>query len=262
MIVDLDSLSEYDFSVFKINAVRRIPAYRKCSFMSRPKNGFIYVTHGECTFESIGERISLSAGGIVYLPFGCAHTMTIESETAEFYRIDFHLTLDKEFILFSDRPIKMTDAASPRIHEAVISLTEATALVGNHILRKEKLCAIMAELCHSTAHKYAKKLAPAIRYLEEHFTENVNCRELAALCFLSTAQFYNLFHTHFGLTPLEYRDRLLLHRAKALLNEADITVAEMASLLGFTSSAYFSRFFKKHTGLSPSAYSKKTDFSN
>ena len=65
MIVDLDSLSEYDFSVFKINAVRRIPTYRKCSFMSRPKNGFIYVTHGECTFESIGERISLSAGGIV-----------------------------------------------------------------------------------------------------------------------------------------------------------------------------------------------------
>ena len=257
MIVKIDALSEYDFSLSKIAALHRVPTYRTLLMTSRPKNGFLYVTKGTCEFEIGSEHIVLSEGGVMYLPQGCTHTMTVTSETIEFYRIDFNLTVDGEFTFFSENPIKLTDVASPKLHEAAIALTEATALGGNRILRMEKLCAIIGALCHTPSPTRMKKLAAAVHYLDNHFAESVNCRHLAALCFLSTAQFYNLFHTHFGLTPLEYRDRLLLRRAKAMLTGSDVTVAETASALGFKSAAYFSRFFKKQTGISPSAYAKQ-----
>ncbi len=257
MIVAIDALAEYDFLLSRIAALHRVPTYRTLLITSRPKNGFLYVTKGACEFEIGTERIALDAGGVMYLPQGCTHTMTVTSEAIEFYRIDFTLTIDGEFTLFSDQPIKLTDTASQKLHEAVIALTEATAFGGNRILRMEKLCTIIGALCRTPSPARTKKLAAAVQYLEEHFTENVNCRHLAALCFLSTAQFYSLFHTHFGLTPLEYRDRLLLRRAKSMLEGSDVTVAETASALGFRSAAYFSRFFKKQTGLSPSAYAKQ-----
>ncbi|MBO5908285.1 MAG: AraC family transcriptional regulator [Clostridia bacterium] len=76
------------------------------------------------------------------------------------------------------------------------------------------------------------------------------------MCFLSTAQFYNLFNEQFEMTPLEYRNRLLTERAKELLSTTESTVAEIADMLGFSNIAYFSRFFKKQTGTSPSTYAR------
>ncbi len=102
-----------------------------------------------------------------------------------------------------------------------------------------------------------KKLVPAVRYLLNHLTKGIDCRTLAELCALSTAQFYNLFHAEYGMAPLEYRDHLLMRRATLLLKDGSFSVTKVAETLGFESVSYFSRFFKKHKGLSPAAYIKK-----
>ena len=77
--------------------------------------------------------------------------------------------------------------------------------------------------------------------------------ELAALCNLSTAQFYHLFHLEYGITPQVYHNNLLLRKAVLLLETQQYAVAEIATMLGFESPAYFSRFFKKHKGYPPSS---------
>ena len=59
---------------------------------------------------------------------------------------------------------------------------------------------------------------------------------------------------HFDLktSPLEYRNKIILQNAKAMLLGGDMSIKEISSILGFNDIAYFSRFFKKHTKLSPS----------
>ena len=124
------------------------------------------------------------------------------------------------------------------------------------IYKMEKICAMFASL-QTEKTVPEGRLAQSIEYLQEHLTEGIDCRVLAEKCFLGTAQFYKLFREEYGMTPLEYRDRLLMRRAVMLLDSGEISVGEVASMLGFDSVAYFSRFFKKHQGESPSEYMKK-----
>jgi AraC family transcriptional activator of pobA len=44
----------------------------------------------------------------------------------------------------------------------------------------------------------------------------------------------------------------VLHAARSLLLETDVTAQSIARFLGFGSAAYFTRFMQQHTGRSPS----------
>jgi AraC-like DNA-binding protein len=121
----------------------------------------------------------------------------------------------------------------------------------------------MELMCHifrtaqtpSPSHR-ALKLAPSIQYISENLTSDIDCKYLAKLCCLSTAQFYNLFQLEYQTTPLGYRNALIMQRATHLLGNEEYSVTEISEMLGFESVAYFSRFFKKHQGVSPSEYWK------
>jgi len=121
----------------------------------------------------------------------------------------------------------------------------------------QKLCTILTCLQKRPESPTAARLAPAIRHLQENAVGGVSCAALADLCFLSTSRFYELFRDEFGISPLSYRDRLLIRRAKTLLEAGDIPVKEIALTLGFETAAYFSRFFKKQTGMTPMAYKSR-----
>ena len=254
MIIGFEALGKLDFSLSNVNLLHRCPTYRSAPLKKRKYSGFIYILDGDCTLESGGGSLALSKGALIYLPAGSSHTLTITSEQITFYRIDFTLMAGEELVLFSDFPIKLADTVSTKVLQIMEELKEECLGASSTVVKTEKMCALFAALFPTPLPARFRKLAPALRYLEEHFTEDVNCRTLAALCFLSTAQFYNLFRAHVGTTPLGYRDRLLLQRAKFLLETPEITVTEIADALGFSDVAYFSNFFKKHEGISPTTY--------
>ena len=254
MYISFEALGKLNFTLSNVNLFHRCPAYRSAPMKNRKHSGFIYILDGNCTLESGGGTLELSKGALIYLPAGSTHTLTITSEKLTFYRIDFTLTAEGDLVLFSDSPIKLADAVSGKILQIMEELKKECLGASSTVVKTEKMCALFAALFPTPLPARFGKLAPALHYLEEHFTEDVDCRELAALCFLSTAQFYNLFRAHVGTTPLGYRDRLLLQRAKSLLETPEITVTEIADTLGFSDVAYFSNFFKKHEGISPTAY--------
>ena len=254
MIIPFNSLNKYDFSLSDINIIYQKPAYRKFSTQSRGCNGFIYIIKGECIYKSSDDDIHLSPGSVIYLPKGSRHSMAVLGDEIEFYRIDFTLMIGGELALFSDSPMKITDTAGARFKDNVGELFEECRFEDNSVSKVEKTCGILSSLQEHPSSLYKSKIGPAIRYMHEHLTEKIDCGALASLCFLSTAQFYNLFKEKFGIAPLEYRDRLLVRRAESLLELGDFSVTEVADMLGFASVAYFSRFFKKHKGISPSYY--------
>jgi AraC-like DNA-binding protein len=91
----------------------------------------------------------------------------------------------------------------------------------------------------------------AVNYLKEHFSENVNMKELAELVGMSVSSFYQHFKALTGITPLQYQKKLRLCEARRLLMAgSDVTTA--AYQVGYESLSQFSREYRRFFGVSPS----------
>ena len=87
-------------------------------------------------------------------------------------------------------------------------------------------------------------------------TPNFSVDELARSMNFGRSQFYRRVSQVTGTSPNEYIREKRMMRAKELLQDETITVAEVAYKVGFSDPLYFSRCFKQRFGLTPSKYQK------
>ena len=66
--------------------------------------------------------------------------------------------------------------------------------------------------------------------------------------------FRKKFKSALGITPLQYKNQLIMREACNLLKSGEFNVSETAYLLGFDTPYSFSKFFKKMLGISPKEY--------
>ncbi len=74
---------------------------------------------------------------------------------------------------------------------------------------------------------------------------------LASAANMSRSLFSERFTTLMGTSPARYLARWRMHLASVLLSEERLSVAEVATRLGYESEPSFSRAFKRHTGVPP-----------
>ena len=77
---------------------------------------------------------------------------------------------------------------------------------------------------------------------------------MSRFCNLSTDYFSHQFKTLTGYAPVQYLNRLRIEKAKELLLTEDLSVSEVAALVGYKDPLYFSKAFKKATGSSPKMF--------
>jgi AraC-like DNA-binding protein len=104
--------------------------------------------------------------------------------------------------------------------------------------------------------KRFKRLAPAIRYLEQHFREPVQSADLAKDCKLSSTQFHRLFQRLLRMSPTEYLLALRLQEARRLLTSTELPISAIAMNTGFFDQSHFTKRFRKVTGISPTRFRK------
>ena len=103
-------------------------------------------------------------------------------------------------------------------------------------------------------------LTAALRYIENRFTSpELTRRETAAVSGVSTVVLGKLFRTHLHTTVNHYVVRLRMEKAKKLLAQTRLPVAEIAVMCGFAQSCYFSKVFRRQTGSLPLAYRSRTE---
>lgn len=100
------------------------------------------------------------------------------------------------------------------------------------------------------------RLIAAVEFMKGHLEDPVEVGEVAAHVGLSRRQLERLFRRYISVTPAQYYLDMRVTRAHALLNETNMTVAEIAAATGFASSSQLSQRFRKRYGKSPSAYRK------
>jgi len=104
-----------------------------------------------------------------------------------------------------------------------------------------------------------EQLSPALRYIEDHLTDDIDFSGLHTQCGMSYTYFKQLFLKKYGIPPSRYVTRLKMKIACEQLTAGLLSVSEIADLLGYTNVYYFSRVFRNELGCSATEYRKKND---
>jgi AraC family transcriptional regulator len=91
-------------------------------------------------------------------------------------------------------------------------------------------------------------------YVDANLAKRLSTAELAALVRLSTSHFSCAFKASLGCSPHEYVIRCRIVRAKMLMLETGISLAQIAFECGLADQAHLSRLFRRRVGISPSAW--------
>ncbi|RMD73607.1 MAG: AraC family transcriptional regulator [Lentisphaerae bacterium] len=101
------------------------------------------------------------------------------------------------------------------------------------------------------------RIMPVIQYLQEHLDRALHLPSLAKLVNLNPVYLSNLFTQVVGQSPRRYQRQLRMRKARILLTNLNLTIAEVAELCGYQDPLYFSRVFRNIHGVSPSTYRKR-----
>lgn len=99
-----------------------------------------------------------------------------------------------------------------------------------------------------------KRIFQVADYFAQNYASPITIRDLVAKHNMSPRNFNREWNKFFSVSPNQYLINLRLERAKTLLIERELSIAEIAALCGFCDSMYFARCFKQKLGLSPREY--------
>jgi len=98
------------------------------------------------------------------------------------------------------------------------------------------------------------RLKRATDYIEAHLAEPVSLDDFASASGLSRMHFAAQFKAATGFRPHEYLLRRRIERAQQLLVRADLTITDIAHLVGFQTQAHFTTVFNRFVGYTPGAW--------
>ncbi|WP_337100456.1 AraC family transcriptional regulator [Paenibacillus sp. YIM B09110] len=93
-----------------------------------------------------------------------------------------------------------------------------------------------------------------IRYLEEHFSEEIVFEDMAKEIGISYSYMRKLVYELSGKSLIDYTNQLRIENAKHLLLESKLNIAQIAIEVGYMNVQSFNRFFRKYEGMPPSSY--------
>ena len=99
-----------------------------------------------------------------------------------------------------------------------------------------------------------RKLQLVIDYINAYLDRDLSLRELSSVAQMSPQYFSQLFKQTTGTTPHQYVIRCRIARAKYLLQQGKLSIAEIATMVGFVDQSHLHRYFKRLVGVTPRAF--------
>jgi len=100
------------------------------------------------------------------------------------------------------------------------------------------------------------RMARIERFVMDNIGLDISPVDVAGHVNVSERQLDRIVMRHKGFSTKKFITRLKLKRAKALLEETDMTLKAIAEKLGFSSEYYFNSVFRKHEGYPPGEFRK------
>ena len=101
-----------------------------------------------------------------------------------------------------------------------------------------------------------RQCASVRQYIDQHYKESVTLDLLAEKVSINKFYMAHAFKREYGISPINYLIACRIREGKRLLAETDLSLSQIAAVLGFSSSSYFSQSFRNAEGISPTEYRK------
>lgn len=94
----------------------------------------------------------------------------------------------------------------------------------------------------------------AIKMISENTGKRLTVQQIADSAGYDRSHLHRLFKAEIGMGIHEYISAVRINAAKSMLKDGEHTIADIASLLGFSSQSHFCRAFSKAVGVTPKEY--------
>jgi AraC-like DNA-binding protein len=111
-------------------------------------------------------------------------------------------------------------------------------------------------LNHAAAFKGQERLKLIYQYIEEHYQQKIDVKNMAAISHLTMAAFCRFFKKITRMTFTDFLNQYRISQAKNLLLQ-NKTITEACYRSGFDNLSYFNKTFKKLAGENPSRFRKR-----
>ena len=118
-----------------------------------------------------------------------------------------------------------------------------------HLLRH--YCTFPAQVSEYVGGLPSYKLKQVTDYINTYLADDISLGELASQVKLSQSHFSHLFRQSTGKSPYKFLIQQRVHRARELLLDRDMAIADIAIGVGFYDQSHLSRHMKKLLGVSP-----------
>lgn len=99
-----------------------------------------------------------------------------------------------------------------------------------------------------------RQCAAVKRYIDLHFKEALTLEQLAEDAHMNKYYLSHAFKREYGTSPINYMITKRIEESKYLLAETDLSMSQIAQLLGFSSLSYFSQVFRRTQAVTPMEY--------
>lgn len=242
----------------------------------------LYLTQGggEATIE--GQRWTLPPHAVIVVPSGHVHafhfTPDVDGPVVTAAQAPLESLVgagDAQLLAHVRRPRVVSAAGASRQARALRSLFDAIAVETRlqahepHAAGTALLMAVFVHIARIAAsfegeHDPDRDLAATSRrsaqlerfraLVDEHFPERWPIERYAGELGVSAGQLSRLCREALGHSALDVVNARVLHEARRELVYSNLSVKQIAALLGFADDAYFGRFFRKQAGETPTAF--------
>ncbi len=113
----------------------------------------------------------------------------------------------------------------------------------------------MTEQIYQTRNtKHYQRLKRAMDFIDMHCAKPLTVEQVAQEVYLSPSRLSHIIKDELGMTLIDYLSKRRIEKAKALLSNEEVPIAQIAQEVGFPDQSYFTKVFKKIEGCTPRAY--------
>ena len=225
------------------------------------QNGFLlcYVVKGKMCFHTTGYEKTVNAGELCFISgregFSC---MALESMEYLWIRFDGLNTRAFWEAIRKKHGYVIRPNHEERVHTRVQQLLDCIHMADSldEAVVSCRLHDLMCSLLFTSTINEARdpQIAAAQHYLSKHLDEDLSTVKLAKEFHLSVSQFNRKFRESTGQSPHEYLVTLRINRAKTLLRDSSMSIAEIAESVGYAYDTSFAAVFRSKVGMSPRQY--------
>ncbi len=218
-----------------------------------------YIVEGSGVLEIGGQRFTPRAGDVYLLPAHSDHRYFSDDRTPWVkHFINAQGTLPTQLIRAYQLESRYLFPAT-----GTLPLFEEMLAVARRPMREDARQEALALQFHRILHRLWQSVEPTVdrdpaarikALIDRAPGRLYSISELADRMGRSRDYVIKTFAQRYGVTPHVYITRLKIEQARRLLEQTNLSAAELARSLGYQDPAYFAKVFKAKCGVSPKAY--------